>query len=195
MIAKDITGQRFGSLVAIKPTDKRKHGYIVWVCKCDCGKEVEVCSSHLTNGYIKSCGCSRIKHGQSYKRLYHIWQSMKQRCYNPNMKRYEDYGGRGIKVCDEWNDFINFYNWAINNGYAYNLSIDRINLDGDYEPQNCRWSTPKEQDNNRRNNVFITFNGKTQTIAQWSEETGIKYETLRSRIRRGLSIEQIFNKR
>ena len=111
------------------------------------------------------------------------------------MKRYEDYGGRGIKVCDEWNDFINFYNWAINNGYAYNLSIDRINLDGDYEPQNCRWSTPKEQDNNRRNNVFITFNGKTQTIAQWSEETGIKYETLRSRIRRGLSIEQIFNKR
>ena len=116
---------------------------------------------------------------------------MKNRCYNQNCQNYSDYGGMGIKVCDEWlNDVTAFYNWAINNGYADNLTIDRINVNGNYEPNNCRWATDVEQANNRRNSHFLTYKNETHTLSEWSKITGICRGTLLMRLRRGLSAEQ-----
>lgn len=121
----------------------------------------------------------------SYTRLYHIWQNMKSRCYYSKQEKYKRYGGRGIKVCEDWQDFTAFKEWAIKNGYSDNLSLDRINNDGDYEPQNCRWADMRTQQNNRRNNRFVTINGETRTISEWSRISGIKRSTLSSRIQRG----------
>jgi hypothetical protein len=124
-------------------------------------------------------------------RLYHIWEDMKSRCNNPNNRRYKDYGGRGIKVCHDWQvDFRLFSNWAINNGYADNLTIDRINVEGDYEPGNCRWSTKKLQSNNRRDNRYITFKGTTRTLTQWAEIKGFKPHVLKNRLNRGWSVNR-----
>lgn len=117
-----------------------------------------------------------------------LWKNMQYRCYNKNNKDYQDYGGRGIKVCDEWlEDFMNFYNWAMDNGYKENLTIDRVDVNGDYTPNNCRWVDQKTQANNRRSNVHLTYNGKTQTMTQWSEELNINYNTIRSRHRLGFT--------
>lgn len=132
------------------------------------------------------------KHGKRHTRIYDIWRSMRQRCYNPNTNRYKNYGGKGIKVCDEWREsFEAFYEWAMANGYADNLTIDRKDTNGNYEPNNCRWVTMKEQQNNRLNNHLETYNGETHTIAEWSEITGIKMCTLWARLKKyGWSIEK-----
>ena len=132
------------------------------------------------------------KHGLCKHRLFKIWSNMKDRCLREKNTAYKDYGGRGITVCQEWmDDFINFYIWAMKNGYKDDLSIDRINVNGNYEPQNCRWITRKEQCFNRRNNHFLTFNGKTQTMKEWSIETGLHYDCIRCRINRyGWSTEK-----
>lgn len=130
-----------------------------------------------------------------HNRLYRIWAGIRRRCNNPNVPNYKDYGGRGIKVCNEWNSFENFEAWARSNGYADNLSIDRIDTNGDYCPENCRWATDKEQANNKRNNKFITFNGKTQTMKQWAEELGINYSALKCRLQvYGWDIEKALEK-
>lgn len=122
-------------------------------------------------------------HGLRYTRIYRIWCNMKRRCYNKNDKSYKAYGGRGITVCDEWKfDFLSFYNWAIESGYNDKLTIDRINVNGNYEPCNCRWLDSKSQCNNKSNNHFITFNGETHTMKQWAEKMGISYQTLAQRI-------------
>ena len=125
------------------------------------------------------------KHGKSNERIFWVWRGMKLRCYVPSNNRYNRYGGRGIKVCDDWlgeHGAENFINWALQNGYADNLTIDRIDNDGNYEPSNCRWVTQKEQANNRRSNHILEFNGKKQTMKQWADELGIKYTTLKRRI-------------
>ncbi len=156
---KDITGMRSGKLVAIHPTSKRSSGKVVWECRCDCGNIVYIQSTHIINGHSKSCGCyssekttsMNTTHGLTNSRLYRIWCSMKTRCSNPNSKTYEYYGGRGIAVCDEWNgDFTKFYNWAVNNGYTDDLTLDRKNGDLGYSPDNCRWATWHEQRLNQR---------------------------------------------
>lgn len=122
----------------------------------------------------------------SRTRLYRIFDHMKQRCYNKNNERYKDYGKRGINVCNEWlHDFMVFREWALNNGYNDTLTIDRIDVNGNYEPSNCRWVDNLTQQNNKRDNVFLTYNGKTQTMAQWSRELGINRHTINKRHQRG----------
>ena len=129
-----------------------------------------------------------VVHGKYKSRIYHTYKHMKQRCYNKNCKDYKNYGRRGIKICDEWlNKFMAFYNWAYDNGYADTLTIDRIDVNGNYEPSNCRWATQKQQSNNKRNNVLLTYNGKTQNMAQWAEELDINGGTVRMRHYRGWS--------
>lgn len=185
----DMTGQRFGRLTVINQSENR-NGEITWLCKCDCGNEVSVKGVNLRKGITRSCGCLRrevakdrhITHGMRDSRLYQIWSTMLKRCDNPKSISYKNYGARGITVCEEWKQFEPFMEWAIENGYQDHLTIDRIDNDGNYCPDNCRWSSVKEQANNRRTCRFINYNGKTQTMKQWAEETGIRMGTLYRRL-------------
>lgn len=196
--ARNLTGRRFGRLVAIGPvgTYRFKGGsYVRWLCKCDCDRSTVVVSSSLVGGTTISCGCRRqeimktawkrtYKHGHSRRTPeYRTWSLMKSRCHNPDDKAYFRYGARGIKVCTRWRaDFSAFYS-DVGPRPSVGHSIDRIDNDGDYEPGNCRWATKKEQANNRRTSAKATLFGKTQTLAQWAKELGIGQSTLSWRVR------------
>lgn len=166
---------------------------IRWKIRCKCGN-IFIAQPSDTSGRCRECGYrhlskARTVHGEAPKsgiknssRLYGIWLNMRSRCNNKNNKRYHDYGGRGITVCDEWNNYPAFKEWALANGYRDDLSIDRIDVNGGYCPENCRWATQREQMRNVRCNHLLTYNGQTRTMAEWAEFTGIKYHTLKKRI-------------
>lgn len=196
----DLSGKRYGRLLVLSlfPT---KRGDAYFECICDCGNKKVVKGVNLKRGSVKSCGCLRDEyeprnktHGMSNTRLFRIWVGMKQRCTNKNNKKYKIYGERGIKVSEEWlgeNGFENFKNWSNNNGYTDKLTIDRINVNGNYEPNNCRWVTAKEQANNTRSTIFITYNGETKPASEWAEIIGIRQDTLTRRKRMGWSDENV----
>lgn len=185
--------KKYGKLTPIK-IDHRKASTNYWECKCDCGNTTYVSAPNLRSGGTKTCGeCEH--HNLSSTRIYGIYQGIKQRCLNKNNQAYKYYGGRGINICKEWlDDFINFYDWAMENGYEETLSIDRINVNGDYEPSNCRWITMKEQSNNRRSNHIVQYKGETHTVSEWAEILNIDYETIIRRIAtEGWDIERAFS--
>ena len=194
----DLTGQRYGRLKVIKYVGvKRTHK--AYLCKCDCGTEKIITSSDLRSGRVKSCGCYKQElitdeneiHGLRKHRLYSIWANMKSRCYNPNATHYKRYGGRGIQICDQWrNDFKAFYDWAMNNGYKDGLTIDRINVNGDYEPSNCRWATDNEQARNTSTNKIFTINNESKSLIEWCEIYNINYRTVQDRLARGWDINR-----
>lgn len=192
----DIQGKRFGRLLVIQYAGDSK-----WVCRCDCGNELTVSSSNLRSGGTSSCGCYRretaraahYKHGGKGTRLYGIWKAMRKRCANRNSPDFPNYGGRGIKVCSEWQQYEVFKAWAISNGYSDSLSIDRIDPDGDYCPKNCRWATLHEQATNKRKTIEYTLNGVTKPLAEWCSELGVNYSTARHRIfKQHLTGEAVF---
>lgn len=188
-----LTGQRFGRLVVLAeagdhqcPTGAKS----LWHCQCDCGAKCDVYGSSLTSGNTRSCGCLRLdlqsersaKHRQAGTRTYRIWQAMLNRCRNENTPQYQDYGGRGIKVCPEWASFDAFFR---DMGEApYGHSIDRIDVNGNYEPENCRWATHREQCRNKRNNRLITFNGETKCLMDWAQQLGMDQASLAERLQK-----------
>mgnify|MGYP003298328344 CR=1 FL=1 len=203
---RDLTGQRFGKLVAVEIAGQDRHKNVIWRCKCDCGNTHDVVSRALVSGGATSCGCLetgkfRNKHGQEHhggsdERLYRVWGCMLNRCYDENRKEFKNYGGRGIKVCNKWREsYAAFRDWALANGYNPELpgsecSIDRIDVDGNYEPSNCRWIPMAEQSANTRAVRHLEYRGKTITLREASEIGGITTGTICNRLKRGWSVER-----
>lgn len=187
----EMVGERFGRLIVVEECGRDKQGAVKWRCRCDCGNETIVCGYSLRRRNVQSCGCFQSEcsrnrhttHGGFYTTLYRKWSGMKRRCYYTRGASYRLYGERGITVCDEWKDnFEAFKEWAMANGYCDDLTLDRIDVNGNYCPENCRWITPKEQQNNKRNNYYLTLNGETHTLAEWCEITGLTRATIRGRL-------------
>lgn len=201
---QDLTGQRFGRLTVLGFAGRKKP-QILWECQCDCGNKKIVTGNALRTNGTRSCGCladeSRknvapkvTTHGDSKTRLYRIHSAMKQRCYNPNRERYKDYGGKHITICKEWLEkggYEAFKEWALSNGYRDNLTIDRIDNEKGYSPENCRWVDMKTQSNNKRMNIFVEYNQETHTASEWAEILDIHYTRLLERLKRGETIEEI----
>lgn len=193
----DITGEKYNSLLVVERVENAKNGVTRWKCLCDCGNYTIVRGGNLKKGLVKSCGClnysSKNKtHGMSKSSLYNIWNGMKFRCYNNNSESYKYYGARGIGVCDEWKDNPeNFMNWSIENGYEEGLTIDRIDVNKDYSPDNCRWISKGEQAKNRRMNYSIEYNGETKTLQEWCNELNLNYKRVHNRmVKLGWSFEK-----
>lgn len=197
----DLTGQKFGRLTVIKRAEN-KSGQTMWLCRCECGNERFVCGGNLKSGHTKSCGCLNNEmignlnktHHKYNTRLHGIWAAMKSRCYNPKNNRFKNYGGKGIEVCEDWQSFKPFYDWAMANGYREDLTLDRKDGNKNYCPENCRWATQEEQQNNRSNNHLITYNGETHTLAQWAKLKNINSATLAARLKKGWSTEKAMTK-
>lgn len=195
----DLVGKKYGRLTVLEKLPERRHGSVVWRCRCDCGNFDAVTTGELRYGRHTSCGCyqrerasqSSVTHGQSKTRLYRIWCAMIKRCENENDAGYNNYGGRGIGVCREWRtSFEAFREWALSNGYSDSLSIDRKNVNENYSPENCQWANRYEQMNNTRRTRHFEYNGETHTLREWSEITGIPFTRLKGRLQRGWSIEK-----
>ena len=193
----NIAGQRFGKLVAIDPSHQYKGGQYYWNCQCDCGNFAVVMATKMVNGKTKSCGCLKFRKGQNQTHgmkkhpLYSVWGGIKERCLNVKSKKYPDYGGRGIKMSEEWRlDFMAFYN-DMKDGYEKGLQIGRKDNDEGYFKWNCEWQTNVVNQNNKRNNVFITHNGETRTIADWGKVLNVKDDTIGSRYRKGNDVQQV----
>lgn len=191
---KDLTGMRFGKLEVLNLDDSKNSRKAYWICKCDCGTVKSIRSDCL--GTTLSCGCynkekkTNETHKQSRTKLYRVWASMKQRCSNEKTVHFEHYGGRGISYCDDWEIFENFYNWANISGYSEGLTIDRIDVNGNYEPKNCRWISHKEQGVNKRKTIRYEYLGETLTCNEFAEKYNINKNTLYARLSRGCDIRE-----
>ena len=196
---RDLIGQRFGNLVVIKKDseyiDKNGKRRASWLCKCDCGKTKVLSGISLKYSGTKSCGClsnrnnkecSNVANNEKNTVLYDRWRGMLYRCRTHNR-----YAGRGIKVCEEWHDYNNFKKWALENGFNESLSLDRTNNNGDYAPDNCRWTSDKKQANNRSNTILLTYNGETHSLSEWADILDVPYNRLASRVNRGWEVKDI----
>jgi hypothetical protein len=204
----DLTGKKFGKILVIERCEDKiysgNRNATQWNCVCDCDKTVIIkVTSNAFRGGKTHCGCSRpipvsrnVTHGMTNTRLFDIWRSMRARCNNKNHVAYEKYGGRGITVCDEWlgkTGFQNLYDWAINSGYNEDLSLDRIDNDKGYYPENCRWATPSEQQRNRRDNTILSYNGETKTLYEWCEIFDSNSKLVYWRIKHNYPTENLFD--
>ena len=199
--AKDCIGKKFGRLTILKIDHIAENGQTYVLCKCECGTKKIINFGSISAGLIVSCGCRQreiqkygsITHGKRYTRIYNIWCVMKTRCYCKKYREYQNYGGKGVIICEEWlNSFEAFYNWAMSHGYTDNLSIDRIDNNGNYEPSNCRWADRKTQSRNMSRNINITHNGETHILKDWAEILGIDYRKMWYRYKKGYPIEKVF---
>jgi len=204
-ISYDITGKRFGYLTVIRLEGSNNRKERTWRCKCDCGKETVVPSYRIRHGGVTSCGCHqrdcnyRSKKAKNNPRLYRVFKDMHRRCQYEKDPNYPNYGGRGIKVSEVWSKFDDFCDWALEHGYDANAeygacTLDRIDTNKDYFPENCRFVDMIEQSNNRRNNHYIVFNGKKQTVTQWEREYNLYSGAINSRLKKGLTIEEAITK-
>lgn len=191
MTKRNIIGEKFGKLTVLEYVYTKKT-VRYYLCQCECGNICIKPSYRLIGNRVKSCGCLyRKSYGISQdNKLYNIWNHTKQKCLYKNNASYKYFGAIGIKLCKEWHDFKNFYDWAISNGYKSGLTLDRININKDYEPKNCKWVTIKERHNNRKDNNYVTYNGITLTLSQWAEKLGLSYFTLKQRLSYGWSIQR-----
>lgn len=195
----NLIGKRYGYLTVLQKGRLNKPYHTMWLCQCDCGQVKEICGEHLKTGRTISCGCKKIEriikqstiHGESKIRLYRIWKALRKRCNNQMDDGYRLYGARGITVCEEWQkDYLIFKEWALLNGYKDNLEIDRIDVNGNYEPLNCRWVNEETQANNKRNNRYYVYQDEKLTLTQICRKYGFNYGTVKSRINRdGKSFE------
>lgn len=213
-IVKIEPGCVYNKLTVLEKVGSTKKGKSLWRCRCDCGNITIVQGDNLKSGHTTSCGCTKkiacrtisaknraAKSSGTYKAhdlsktpLYHLWDTMTQRCENPNAQHFERYGRRGITVCDEWrNDFKAFYDWSMEHGWKKGLSIDRIDNNGPYAPWNCRWVDRKTQANNKSTNIILTYEGKSMTLKQWSEDLGWSYSCLHHRYTRGWTADKILS--
>lgn len=199
--AEDLSGRKYGKLTVVSMYCRTPQRKYKWLCKCDCGNECVVFGSKLRTGYTRSCGCLRHKsppnktHGKKSDPLYPVWCEMKYRCTNPNHSAYKWYGGKGIRVCDEWySDFQKFYDWMHDHGWQPGLTIDRINPKEGYSPENCRIADMTTQQNNRSNNVIIEYMGIRDTISGWAARLGISRGVIASRYYRNFPTDKILSK-
>lgn len=202
----DITGQKFNRLTVLGPAPRNGRKFPHWHCRCDCGNETVAQGSAIKNGHTKSCGCwnmekiheRNLKHGHAHEGkispTYTTWASMVNRCANPNEPSYGRYGGRGIQVCERWLSFPNFLT-DMGEKPAGRYSIERDDYNGNYEPDNCRWATDKEQARNKSNNRLITFDGQTKCVGEWSEITGLHPMTIIYRLNKGATPEEALSQK
>ena len=187
-----MVGQRFGKLIVVSRAENDKKGQARWLCQCDCGGSTITTRYNLITGQTKSCGCilRSPRTTELDRRLSGVHSNMKARCSNPNNPHYKYYGGRGITVCEEWQHVDKFREWAYNNGYKPGLTIDRIDVNGNYEPSNCRWVTMQEQQFNKTDSHLITYKGETKCLAEWENQLGIDHRTILARLNNGWTVEQ-----
>ena len=199
----NLINKKYGKLTILQEADKDIYGHKMVLCRCDCGKEIITIYSAVLNGRAKSCGCLRkeTKYGgnrQKHPRIYKIWHSMRDRCERQKNTAFQHYGGRGISVCDEWSrkpdGFENFCNWAINNGYSDDLTIDRIDVNKGYFPDNCRWVSYRTQANNKTNTIRVEYNGVVKPLSEWVETLNMEYSLVVSRLKAGWSVKEAFEK-
>lgn len=181
-------GLQFGNLTVLGEAGKNKRG-ILFECICSCGNKRVFPGKDLRSGNNKSCGCLLKKHGMARTKIYMSWQNMKKRCNNETHKDFKNYGGRGISYCEKWETFEGFYE-DMKSGYSDNLTLDRIDVNSNYNKDNCRWVTCKEQSNNKRNNHFVQYNGETLTLSEMAEKYKVDFELFRHRINKGWPIEK-----